>query len=320
MRRSILAFVVLLSTSAMAQDNFPDTPKNHWVYESVAKMKKEGFYVGYPDGLGRRRPPSRYEFAVGVYATYAHKNGMLESLLKGPAEGEPAEQYRGEVVHTIGWYQHIDALRKMAKEFDHELRAFGVGEEPDIDIDCDKLESLLGKLHRKFFSQFSGASGKIFDDGVPGNQWAHVAKAKMRRLGVLVGDPMNNFNARSKFVTRYEWAVMIHATYAHLDGISNQLAAEKSDDIIPIGLREVAADLALFIKEFHAELAALGVDVAAMAKDLSKLEANLAEMRDAQLARRLFPDVPRNHWAADALGVMRKEGLIVGYPNGKFGG
>ncbi|HZH98073.1 MAG TPA: S-layer homology domain-containing protein, partial [Fimbriimonadaceae bacterium] len=51
-------------TSAMAQDNFPDVPDNHWAYEALARMKREGLLVGYPDGLFRgNRPASRYELA-----------------------------------------------------------------------------------------------------------------------------------------------------------------------------------------------------------------------------------------------------------------
>lgn len=46
---------------AIAQDNFPDVPSNHWAYEALARMKKEGLLVGYPDGLYRgSRPLSRY--------------------------------------------------------------------------------------------------------------------------------------------------------------------------------------------------------------------------------------------------------------------
>ena len=38
------------------------------------------------------------------------------------------------------------------------------------------------------------------------------------------------------------------------------------------------------------------------------------------LARGEFPDVPRNHWAFAALTRMRRDGLLVGYPDGLYRG
>ncbi|MFN3683673.1 MAG: S-layer homology domain-containing protein, partial [Fimbriimonadaceae bacterium] len=66
---------------AMAQDNFPDVPENHWAYEALANMKRDGLLVGYPDGLFRGgRPASRYELAVAIHATYQKLKGMYDGL------------------------------------------------------------------------------------------------------------------------------------------------------------------------------------------------------------------------------------------------
>lgn len=35
---------------------------------------------------------------------------------------------------------------------------------------------------------------------------------------------------------------------------------------------------------------------------------------------KLFPDVPINHWAYEAVAAMSRSGLVEGYPNGTFGG
>ncbi len=35
---------------------------------------------------------------------------------------------------------------------------------------------------------------------------------------------------------------------------------------------------------------------------------------------KLFPDVPSNHWAYEAVATMSRSGLVEGYPNGTFGG
>ena len=34
----------------------------------------------------------------------------------------------------------------------------------------------------------------------------------------------------------------------------------------------------------------------------------------------MFPDVPENHWAYEAVKSLGEKGLIEGYPDGSFGG
>lgn len=47
---------------------FPDVSENHWAYEYVTKLGKEGIVEGYPDGtFGGDRMMTRYEFATIVY-------------------------------------------------------------------------------------------------------------------------------------------------------------------------------------------------------------------------------------------------------------
>src|SRR5271157_2252125 len=66
---------------AFAQDNFPDVPDNHWAYEALKNMKKDGLLVGYPDGLFRgARPASRYELAVAIHATYQRLKSLTDGL------------------------------------------------------------------------------------------------------------------------------------------------------------------------------------------------------------------------------------------------
>lgn len=47
---------------------FPDIPENHWAYEAVAAMAKNGLVQGYPDGTFKGdRSLTRYEFAQIIY-------------------------------------------------------------------------------------------------------------------------------------------------------------------------------------------------------------------------------------------------------------
>src|SRR5579862_8717901 len=76
---AVLSLAVVIP--AIAQDNFPDVPDNHWAYEALKRMKSEGLLVGYPDGLFRgNRPATRYELAVAVHATYVHLRNMIDNL------------------------------------------------------------------------------------------------------------------------------------------------------------------------------------------------------------------------------------------------
>src|SRR5580692_5851633 len=66
---------------AVAQDNFPDVPDNHWAFEALQRLKKDGLLVGYPDGLFRgNRPASRYELAVAIHACYTNLKSVTDGL------------------------------------------------------------------------------------------------------------------------------------------------------------------------------------------------------------------------------------------------
>ena len=71
-----------------------------------------------------------------------------------------------------------------------------------------------------------------------------------------------------------------------------------------------------------------------MEKELKDLRAELENMKGALIKvsegkqlnsldldkMQLFPDVPENHWAYDYVATLAGNGIIVGYPDGKFGG
>jgi len=70
-----------LAVPALAQDQFPDVPANHWAYKDLQEMKQNGLLVGYPDGLFRGgRPASRYELAVACHAVWANLKAQQDQL------------------------------------------------------------------------------------------------------------------------------------------------------------------------------------------------------------------------------------------------
>jgi len=148
---AVLSVAVVIP--AIAQDNFPDVPDNHWAYEALKRMKSEGLLVGYPDGLFRgARPATRYELAVAVHATYVHLRNMIDNLntqiaaiqdqLKGKADQADLQNLRSALealqntVNTQG--QDIADLKKMADTFEKELASLGV--------DVQQMKKDLGDL------------------------------------------------------------------------------------------------------------------------------------------------------------------------------
>jgi hypothetical protein len=163
-RSSKLALSLVLaigaSMPAMAQDNFPDVPANHWAFDALVKMKADGILVGYPDGLFRgTRPASRYELAVALNAAYSHLKSLIDGMqtqldaLKG-INPQDIQNLKDEVAHLQdevnamkGWGDDIAALKKATEEFDKELRSLGVDVEA-MKKDLGNLEDRVSSLEK----------------------------------------------------------------------------------------------------------------------------------------------------------------------------
>jgi hypothetical protein len=140
--------------------NFPDVPENHWAYEALETMKKNGLLVGYPDGLFRGpRPATRYEMAVAIHATYMHLKNITDNLQsqidalkdqvgKGGGTFDPSslqaqiDALKNDVNGMKGWGDDIANLKKMADTFQKELASMGV----DIEAMKKDLSSLNDRV------------------------------------------------------------------------------------------------------------------------------------------------------------------------------
>jgi hypothetical protein len=159
--RLLAASVVLISvTAAQAQDNFPDVPANHWAYEALNRMKKDGLLVGYPDGLFRGgRPASRYELAVAMHAVYTNLKNVTDGLdsqlnaLKS-TKGDWATQgdvavlkealaaLQTDLAAMKGYGQDIADLKRASDTFEKELTQLGV----NVQAMKDDLKDLAGRV------------------------------------------------------------------------------------------------------------------------------------------------------------------------------
>jgi hypothetical protein len=141
---------------ALAQDQFPDVPENHWAYKELQKMKQEGLLVGYPDGLFRgSRPASRYELAVAIHAVWSNLKGQIDSLnsqlsdLRAKMDQAPTKADLDALRDSITALQNqtkantddIAALRKMVDEFSGELRRLGA--------DVDQMKKDFAEMGKK---------------------------------------------------------------------------------------------------------------------------------------------------------------------------
>jgi len=161
---AVLCTAVVLP--AFAQDNFPDVPDNHWAFEALARMKREGLLVGYPDGLFRGgRPASRYELAVAVHATYVNLKNLIDGLqqqidtIKGTGGGNPGptmddfNNLKAAVadlqnqVNTLK-SQDLADLRRMADTFEKELSSLGVDVQ-SMKKDIGDLQDRVSALEKR---------------------------------------------------------------------------------------------------------------------------------------------------------------------------
>lgn len=137
--------------TAFAQDQFPDVPANHWAYEALETLKRDGVLVGYPDGKYRgTRLMTRYEAAVAIHAAYKKLMSLHEGLaeqvktLEGMVGGGGGDmkgvldQMKADIASMKTWGDDVATLKKMVEEFEKELTGLGA--------DVDKMKAQLGDL------------------------------------------------------------------------------------------------------------------------------------------------------------------------------
>jgi len=89
-------------------DPFRDVPSDHWAYNAVEKLRREGLTEGFPDGTYKgKRPMTRYEFARFLQL-------LLQALEPRFATLEKAVQQRGGVAPDLSGLatkEDVEALK-----------------------------------------------------------------------------------------------------------------------------------------------------------------------------------------------------------------
>lgn len=207
-----LVLTAAVIAPAMAQDQFPDVPENHWAYEALQNMKTNGLLVGYPDGLFRgNRPASRYELAVAVHATWAKLKGITDGLqnqidelkkivegMKGQGGGGGSDVTKADLEAVIaqlnalkadqakmnGWGDDIANLKKMSAEFQKELASMGV----DVTQMQNSLKDLSARVKKlednKLPISFSGDVNLLMLNGYGNDSGNYGVTVDGRPTGV----------------------------------------------------------------------------------------------------------------------------------------
>ncbi len=151
MTRTLIIAVVLalaLSVPVFAQGAFNDVPTDHWAYEAVNQLQRDGIVIGYPDGtFGGKRAMSRYEFAVAI--ARLNLDGDDDSGLVRRSElGDYVKKSDLPDLADIASKSDVDMIKKLVDEFEDELAALGV----DVDAlkrDVKALETRVAALEEE---------------------------------------------------------------------------------------------------------------------------------------------------------------------------
>jgi hypothetical protein len=164
---------LVAATPVCGQQNFPDVPDNHWAYEALLILKRDGLLVGYPDGTyGGPRPLSRYEFAAAMHRAYTKLKLALmdrdkaidelqkriqsieieEPSLDGLATKADLQALKDQLRalqtgarQVRAYREDIDALQKLFDAFGKDLAALGV-DVAAIEKDLRSLEARITAL------------------------------------------------------------------------------------------------------------------------------------------------------------------------------
>lgn len=133
----VIAAVLLCAAPSFAQGPFMDVPTDHWAYDAVNMLQKDGIVIGYPDGtFGGKRAMSRYEFAVAIARLLPMipssvtrsdtPTGFVTNEALQKALGDYAKKSDIPDISKFATKADVDAIRKLVDEFRDEIAALGV--------------------------------------------------------------------------------------------------------------------------------------------------------------------------------------------------
>ncbi|MCX8052411.1 MAG: S-layer homology domain-containing protein, partial [Armatimonadetes bacterium] len=112
---------------------FTDVPADHWAYDAINQLQKDGILMGYPDGTFQgKRTITRYEFATAIARLADWMQGMIPTVEK-PTGFVTKEDLDAAIkgisqpdLAKLATKDDVAALRKLIDEFRDEIAALGV--------------------------------------------------------------------------------------------------------------------------------------------------------------------------------------------------
>ena len=168
----LAVLVILCAAPAIAQGPFNDVPTDHWAYDAVNTLQRDGIVIGYPDGtFGGKRAMSRYEFAVAIARLVPMitpgspaagvTNAELQKILADYAKKSEIPD-----ISKLATKADVDAIRKLVDEFGNELAALGVDVDAlkrDVAALTARVDALEAEMRRVRFSGDVNAFGIASD-------------------------------------------------------------------------------------------------------------------------------------------------------------
>jgi polyhydroxyalkanoate synthesis regulator phasin len=149
---------IAVARPALAQGPFADVPTDHWAYDAVNELAKQGIVNGYPDStFGGKRALTRYEFAMAIQRMLTEVQRRIDAIkpppppdLSGYATKQDLENYatKADLDRLRG---DVDQLRRLMTEFQDTLAALGTDVDQlkrDVAALNSRLTALENEVHR----------------------------------------------------------------------------------------------------------------------------------------------------------------------------
>jgi hypothetical protein len=273
-------------------------PPNDPVRQDAEIVEKAGILLDFGAGMTPRTARTRRDFAVAL--------SRQRYLLPEPNDTRSViTQFDGIALHQQIIAHASEAnveLLRLINEFTPELKQMG----QDLTAErLDLLQAPFMSIPRNDPSY--KLLGIIQDAGLIQGYIVVVKRDGIYRLefpGTFSGNP---------FLEPYEIAHAITQVYPmpvegtkYIVGGAGALVARNHTEAIFVKHPEVLQAFLALINDFQPVLEKLGQDVPATSTRLALLDSSP------------FPDVPKDHWAYQAVETIHGAGIVVGYPHGEF--
>jgi hypothetical protein len=152
-----------IARPALAQGPFADVPTDHWAYDAVNELAKQGIINGYPDStFGGKRALTRYEFAIAIQRGLQEVQRRIDAAVMGvkapdlsnyvtKQDLDTALQDYAKKADVDQLRKDLDQLRSLMTTFQDTLAALGTDVDQlkrDVAALGQRLTALETEVHK----------------------------------------------------------------------------------------------------------------------------------------------------------------------------